>query len=60
MAADARAVVNDESIPRSAASRKKAMTRAATAEPSIMQFRIGFIPVAQPARNTPSRVASCG
>ena len=38
--------------------RKRAVTRAATEAPSIMQLRIGFMPVAHPAMKTPSRVAS--
>ena len=54
------AVVNDDSVSYTCASWSKAVTRAATAAPSIMQLRIGFIPVAQPARKMPSRVASCG
>ena len=34
--------------------------RAATAAASIMQLRIGFIPVAHPAMKIPRRVVSCG
>src|ERR1019366_7894205 len=60
MAADALAAVDDHPVSHAVASRNNAVTRAATAAPSIMQLRIGFMPVAHPARKTPSRVASCG
>src|SRR5208337_306084 len=60
MTADALAAVDDDSVSHAVASPNRAVTRAATAAPSIMQLRIGFMPVAHPARKTPSRVASCG